>query len=96
VTLISRRPSSAGRACAFAVFARSATIFSVSATVSAKPYQPCARVTARRYAGGVRPPTTIGTGTCTGRGIACTPSKLAYGPRCESFGRVHAACIAAR
>src|SRR5262245_53235959 len=36
--------------------------------------------TARRYAGAVRPPTTTGTGACTGRGIACTLSNATYGP----------------
>src|SRR5206468_12868305 len=51
----------------FAASRSAPTDFCVSATSRPKPYQPWPWVTARRYAGGVRPPTTIGIGFCTGR-----------------------------
>ena len=74
VTLISMRPSSGGLGWRLAASRSAATNFSVPATSRPKPYQPLAWVTARRNAGAVRPPTTMGTGDCTGRGMACTPS----------------------
>ena len=94
--LISSVPSAAGRDVVFAVSRSAVTDFCVSATSRPKPYQPCPWLTARRYAGGVRPPTTIGIGVCTGRGIACTPSNVTYGPLYEGLGCVHTARMAAR
>ena len=43
---------------------------------SMKPYQPSAERAARRCAARVWPPTTTGSGRCTGRGWASTPSKF--------------------
>src|SRR6266581_4870603 len=81
VMLISSAPRSDGRDDVFAASVSAITDFSVSGTSSPKPYQPLPFVTARRYAGAVRPPTTTGIDACTGRGIACTPSNDTYGPR---------------
>src|SRR3989442_4767082 len=95
VMLISSGPSSAGREEIFAASRSALTDFCVSARSSPNPYQPWPCVTARRYAVGVRPPTTTGIRVYTGRCMACTPSNETSRPSCSGLGCVRSARIRA-